>query len=64
MVNYNDPVTIAREFRACPDLPRFKISQPSLPIFLFNSGTCETLACYERYIHVSLTALPRCSADL
>jgi hypothetical protein len=59
MVNYHDPVTIAREFGACAVLPSFSGLQPDLPVTPFNSGDCEALACRGWYIYVGLPVLPR-----
>jgi hypothetical protein len=58
MANYHDPATIAQEYGAYAFLSRFRVSQPDLPIGLFNSGAGEALACHEWFIYVSLTVLP------
>ena len=59
MVNYHDPVTIAREYGAYAILPSVSGLQPDLPVGSFNSGGCEALARRGRYIYVSLPVLPR-----
>ena len=58
MVNYHDPVTIAREFSTYAVLQSFSGLQPSLPVGRFNRGDSECLAPREWYIHVSLPVLP------
>jgi hypothetical protein len=44
MVNYHDPVTIAREYSAYAVLPSFSGLQPGLPVCPFNRGDSKRLA--------------------
>ena len=57
MVNYQNPVTIEREYSAYAFLPSIGGLQPDLPVCSFNSGARESLACCGRYIHVSPSVL-------
>ena len=53
MVNYQDPVTIARDSGGCTFLWGSRILQPDLLIDRFGSGTRSPLARHGWYIHVS-----------
>lgn len=56
MVNYHDPITVAREFGE--HFPSGLRVQTDLPVCLFNSGGSEALARRRWYIYVSISALP------
>jgi hypothetical protein len=58
MVNYFDPVTMAREYSTYAFLPGFGGLQLDLLIGPFNSGDGEAMARRGWYIYVSLH-LPR-----
>ena len=59
MVNYNDPLTIGREFGAYTLPSDFRRPHLDLTVGLFNSDAPEGLAFRGWYICVSLSALPR-----
>ena len=63
MVNYHDPVTMAREYSTYAFPPGFSGTQLDLLVGPFNSGNGETLARCGWHIHVSpsLPFLPRWS---
>jgi hypothetical protein len=56
MVNYHDPVTIARDSGGRTFFWCFRILQPDLLIDRFDSGTRSPLARHGWYIYVSQTA--------
>jgi hypothetical protein len=59
MVNYNDPLTITKDFGAYTFRSSFGGWQPDLLVGLFNRGGCEALAPHGWCIYVSLHVLPR-----
>ena len=63
MVDYNNPVTITREYFTAQSFPSLSGSVAcrlnlTVCLRLRNSVTCEALACRGWYIYVSLPALP------
>jgi hypothetical protein len=70
MVNYNDPVTIAKDAGTYAFPSGFRDSQPDLLVRHFDRGYCEALAPHRWCIYVSLhvrtvrlTTQPRPSAS-